>query len=158
MSTFIGNSEAKLDAKGRVFVPSNYRRLLPDDGAGRRLVMRIDPDNACLILYPEAVWNRKVADFKEKLDEWNPEDQMLLMQFVSDAEWLDIDAQGRVLVPRRYLSQIGAEADVLFVGMLDRIALWNKATYEHSRLTSADFAKRLAEKMARKIDNSSSKI
>jgi len=158
MSTFIGNSEAKLDAKGRVFVPSNYRRLLPDDGAGRRLVMRMDPDNACLILYPEAVWNRKVADFKEKLDEWNPEDQMLLMQFVSDAEWLDIDAQGRVLVPRRYLSQIGAEADVLFVGMLDRIALWNKATYERSRLTSADFAKRLAEKMARRIDNSSSKI
>ena len=158
MSTFIGNSEAKLDAKGRVFVPSNYRRLLPDDGAGRRLVMRMDPDNACLILYPEAVWNRKVADFKEKFDEWNPEDQMLLMQFVSDAEWLDIDAQGRVLVPRRYLSQIGAEADVLFVGMLDRIALWNKATYEHSRLTSTDFAKRLAEKMARRIDNSSSKI
>lgn len=153
MSTFIGNSEAKLDAKGRVFVPSNYRRLLPDDGAGRRLVMRMDPDNACLILYPEAVWNRKVADFKEKLDEWNPEDQMLLMQFVSDAEWLDIDAQGRVLVSRRYLSQIDAEADVLFVGMLDRIALWNKATYERSRLTSTDFAKRLAEKMARKIDN-----
>lgn len=150
MSTFIGNSEARLDAKGRVFVPSAYRRLLPDDGTGRRLVMRIDPDNACLILYPEAVWNRKVADFKEKLDEWNPEDQMLLMQFVSDAEWLDIDAQGRVLVPRRYLLQIGAESEVLFVGMLDRIALWDKAAYGRSRLSSADFAKRLAEKMTKK--------
>jgi len=124
-------------------------------------VMRMDPDNACLILYPETVWNRKVADFKDKLDEWNSEDQMLLMQFVSDAEWLDIDAQGRGLVPKRYLSQIGAEADVLFVGMLDRIALWDKATYGRSRLASADFAKRLAEKMAKRpasIPNSNEKM
>ena len=153
MSTFIGNSEARLDAKGRFFVPSTYRKLLPDDGCGRRLVMRMDPDNACIILYPEDVWNRKVGDFREKLDEWNPDDQMLLMQFVSDAEWLEIDAQGRILVPRRYLQQIGADAEVLFVGMLDRMALWSKAGYEQSRLSQADFAKRLAEKMKKKVES-----
>ncbi len=152
MSTFIGNSEAKLDVKGRVFVPSVYRKLLPNDER-ERLVMRMDPDNACLILYPEGVWNRKVADFKEKLDEWNPEDQMLLMQFVSDAEWLDLDSQGRVLISKRYLQQIGASSEVLFVGMLDRIALWDKATYQKSRLDSGNFAKRLAEKMMKKSND-----
>ncbi|MGN0187769.1 MAG: division/cell wall cluster transcriptional repressor MraZ [Paludibacteraceae bacterium] len=149
MSTFIGNSEAKLDAKGRVFVPSTYRRLLPETERGR-LVMRVDPDNACLVLYPEGVWNRKVADFKDKLDEWNPDDQMLLMQFVADAEWLDIDAQGRVLLPKRYLQQIGASSSVLFVGMLDRIAVWDKTTYEQARMSSADFAKRLSAKMMKR--------
>lgn len=149
MSTFIGNSEAKLDAKGRVFVPSAYRKLLPE-AERERLVMRIDPDNACLVLYPEGVWNRKVADFKEKLDEWNPEDQMLLMQFVSDAEWLDIDAQGRVLLPKRYLQQIGASSSVLFVGMLDRMAVWDKAAYGQSRMSSAEFAKRLSAKMMKR--------
>ena len=85
MTTFIGNIEAKADVKGRIFIPASYRKHLPE-GERERLVMRIDPNNACLILYPEGVWNRKVADFKEKLDEWNSDDQMLLMQFVSDAE------------------------------------------------------------------------
>ena len=150
MATFIGNIEAKMDVKGRIFIPATYRRLLPD-GENERLVMRMDPNNACLILYPEGVWNRKVADFKEKLDEWNSDDQMLLMQFVSDAEWLDIDSQGRVLIARRYLQKIGANADVLFVGMLDRIALWDKTTYDQSRMSTADFAKRLAEKMTKKV-------
>ena len=150
MATFIGNIEAKTDVKGRIFIPATYRRLLPD-GENERLVMRMDPNNACLILYPEGVWNRKVADFKEKLDEWNSDDQMLLMQFVSDAEWLDIDSQGRVLIARRYLQKIGANADVLFVGMLDRIALWDKTTYDQSRMSTADFAKRLAEKMTKKV-------
>ncbi|HPW89833.1 MAG TPA: cell division/cell wall cluster transcriptional repressor MraZ [Paludibacteraceae bacterium] len=149
MSTFIGNIEAKADVKGRIFIPASYRKQLPE-GERERLVMRIDPNNACLILYPEGVWNRKVADFKEKLDEWNSDDQMLLMQFVSDAEWLDIDSQGRVLISKRYFQQIGASQEVLFVGMLDRIALWDKVTYQRSCLSSDDFAKRLAEKMMKK--------
>ena len=149
MATFIGNIDAKADVKGRIFIPASYRKQLPE-GERERLVMRMDPNNACLILYPEGVWNRKVSDFKEKLDEWNSDDQMLLMQFVSDAEWLDIDSQGRVLISKRYLQQIGASLDVLFVGMLDRIALWDKAAYERSRLSSNDFAKRLAEKMMKK--------
>jgi len=149
MATFIGNIEAKADVKGRIFIPSSYRKQLPE-GERERLVMRMDTHNACLILYPEGVWNRKVADFKEKLDEWDSDDQMLLMQFVADAEWLDIDSQGRVLISKRYLQQIGASLDVLFVGMLDRISLWDKATYESSRLSSNDFAKRLADKMMKK--------
>ena len=48
------------------------------------------------------------------------------------------------------IALIGASLDVLFVGMLDRIALWDKAAYERSRLSSNDFAKRLAEKMMKK--------
>lgn len=154
MSTFIGNFEVKLDAKGRVFVPSQYRKLLPE-AERNRLVMRLDPSNACLILYPESVWNRKVADFKEKLDEWNPADQLLLMQFVSDAEWIDVDSQGRVLIPRRLLGTLGMDNDneVLFVGMLDRIAVWNKAGYQSARMSTTDFAQRLAEKMMKKPEN-----
>ena len=149
MTTFIGNIEARADAKGRVFLPSSYRRLLPDNER-ERVVMRRDPDNACLILYPESVRNRKVVDFKEKLDEWNADDQMLLMQFVSDAEWIDIDSQGRILLAKRNLQAINASTDVLFVGMIDRIAIWNKATYEATKLSRNDFAKQLSEKMKKR--------
>lgn len=153
MATFIGNIEAKLDSKGRVFLPSAYRRLLPE-GKGEKMVMRRDPENACLVLYPESVWNKKVEAFGEKLDEWNAADQMLLMQFVSDAEWIDIDSQGRILLSKRNLQAINSDcSSVLFIGMLDRIAIWDKFGYELAKAGQGDFAKMLAEKMKKRTND-----
>ncbi len=150
MSTFIGKYEAKTDAKGRVFLPSVYRRLLPLEEK-ERVVMQRDVENDCVVFYPESVWNAKLADFKSRLDEWNPEDQFLLMQFVSDAESLDIDSQGRVLISKRHLQAMKVENnEVLFLGMIDRFALWGKARYEEMKMPQADFAALLKEKMKRK--------
>ncbi|MBP6260789.1 MAG: cell division/cell wall cluster transcriptional repressor MraZ, partial [Paludibacter sp.] len=133
MSTFIGKYEAKADVKGRIFIPSAYRKLLPD-GEREKVVMRRDAENECMILYPEHVWNAKVEQLKATLDEWNPADQMLLMQFVADAEWLDIDSQGRVLIAKRHLQSISVEnSELLFVGMIDRFAVWGKNRYEQSK-------------------------
>ena len=151
MSTFIGKYEAKADVKGRIFIPSVYRKLLPD-GERERVVMRKDAQNDCLIIYPEHVWNEMVADFNSKLDKWNPVDQMLLMQFVSDAEWLDIDSQGRVLLSKKNLLAIGVEnSEVLFVGMIDRFAVWSKAHYEQVKMSPSDFAALLKERMMRPL-------
>lgn len=150
MSTFIGKYEAKADVKGRVFIPSVYRKLL-SEADRERLVLRRDTDNDCLILYPGSVWNAKVEQLKSVLDEWNPDDQLLLMQFVSEAEWLDIDSQGRVLVSKRHLQEIGIESsDILFVGMIDRIALWGKPNYEKAGMSRQQVAVMLKEKMMRK--------
>lgn len=150
MSTFIGKYEAKADVKGRIFIPAVYRKLLPD-GERERVVMRRDTESDCMIIYPEHVWTAMMEQLKAGLDEWNPEDQMLLMQFVSDAEWLDIDAQGRVLLAKRHMQAIGVEnAEVLFVGMNDRFAVWSKARYEQSMKPRADFARLLKEKMMNK--------
>jgi len=96
------------------------------------------------------VWNKKLDDFKSKLDEWNANDQMLLMQFVSDAEWLEIDSQGRVLISKKHLQLIGIENnEVLFVGMMDRFAVWGKSRFEQVKLTPVDFAARLKDKMTK---------
>jgi MraZ protein len=150
MSTFIGKYDAKADIKGRIFIPSNYRKLLPD-GEKERVVMRKDPENDCLIIYPEQIWTKKIEDFKSKLDEWDSTDQLLLMQFVSDAEWLDIDSQGRVLISNKKLQAIGIEnAEVLFVGMIDRFALWSKVRYEENKMSATNFATLLKERMTRK--------
>jgi len=153
MSTFIGKYEAKADIKGRIFIPSSYRKLFPD-GEKDRVVLRKDAENECLIIYPEHVWTVKVEEFKSKLDEWNPKDQLLLMQFVSDAEWLDIDSQGRILLSKKNQTLIGIEnSEVLFVGMIDRFAVWNKARYEQVKMPSADFAAMLKERMMRQTSN-----
>ncbi len=146
MSTFIGKYEAKADVKGRIFIPSAYRKLLPD-GEREKVVMRRDAENECMILYPEHVWNAKVEQLKATLDEWNPADQMLLMQFVADAEWLDIDSQGRVLIAKRHLQSISVEnSELLFVGMIDRFAVWGKNRYEQSKMSQTEFAKTLKKR------------
>ena len=73
MQTFIGNIEARLDEKGRIFVPASYRKILAESES-KRIVMRRDTDNECLMFYPEHIWNEKVEQMRQVLDEWDPED------------------------------------------------------------------------------------
>ncbi len=146
MSTFIGKYEVKADVKGRIFIPSVYRKLLPQVDRAR-IVMRADADLECLMIYPEDVWDAKVNAFKAQLDEWNPTDQLLLMQYVADAEWLEIDSQGRVLLSKKNIEKLGADTEILFVGMLDRIAVWSKSVFEKTMLNAADFSAKLKNRM-----------
>ena len=129
MKTFLGKIEAKIDVKGRVFVPSVFRKVFSEEDR-ERVVVRMEADEKYLVVYPESVWNKQVLDLQSKLNEWDPEDQMLLMQFVGDAEMLDFDAQGRVLLPKRLQTRLGGDSELIFVGMVDRIALWSKSKYE----------------------------
>ena len=149
MQTFIGNIEGRLDDKGRIFVPAVYRKILAEEPS-KRIVMRRDTDNECLMFYPESVWNEKVEQLRLTLDEWDPEDQLILMQFMSDAEYLEMDNQGRILLQKKNLETIGAQQDVLFVGMLNRFALWAPQTFESKRLSQTELAARLRAKMSKK--------
>ena len=146
MNTFIGKIEARLDSKGRTFVPAQYRKILVEMGSSH-IIMRRDTDNACIIFYPEHVWQAKVSELRNALDEWKPEDQMLLMQFMSEAEILDMDAQGRVLLQKKHLEMIGAEQDIVFVGMLDRIAVWNPEVFADKQMPTQDLASLIRQRM-----------
>lgn len=146
MNTFIGNIEARLDGKGRVFIPASYRKILAEMGS-THIVMRRDTDNECVIFYPEHVWHAKVSELRNALDEWDPEDQMILMQFMSEAEMLDMDSQGRVLLQKKNLEMIGAQQDILFVGMLDRFAIWNPSVFAEKQMPQKDLAERIRARM-----------
>ncbi len=159
MNTFIGNIEARLDGKGRVFIPASYRKILAEMNS-THIVMRRDTDNECVIFYPEYVWHKKVSELRNALDEWDPEDQMILMQFMSEAEMLDMDSQGRVLLQKKHLEMIGADKapqksadfsgtprDVLFVGMLDRFAIWHPNVFAEKQMSTQDLANRIRMKM-----------
>ncbi len=151
-ATFIGNIEAKLDAKGRMFIPAVYRKILASEES-QRIVMRRDTENECLVIYPEKVWNKRVQQLSEELDEWNPDDQMLLMQFVADAEFIEPDSQGRILLQKRNLQQIGATGELLIVGMMNRFAIWDKKTFLNKRIDQREFAHLLRERMSKKKQN-----
>ena len=142
MKTFLGKIDAKLDAKGRVFVPSVFRKVLSEEER-ERVVVRMEADEKYLVVYPESVWNRQVVELQSKLNEWDSEDQMLLMQFVGDAEVLEFDAQGRVLLPKRLQVRMGLESEVVFVGMVDKIAMWSKSMYEEQFAVKAKLSERL---------------
>ena len=146
MQTFVGNIEGRLDEKGRIFVPAGYRKILSESGS-KRIVMRRDTDNECLMFYPEPVWNEKVEQLRSALDEWDPEDQLILMQFMADAEYMEPDGQGRILLQKKNLETIGAQQDVLFVGMLNRFALWAPETFAQKRMSQTELAARLRAKM-----------
>ena len=146
MATFIGNIEGKVDEKGRIFVPATYRKILAE-WESKRIVMRRDTDNECLILYPEPVWDEKVSVLRNALDEWDPEDQIILMQFMSDAEFLEPDNQGRVLLQKKNLEMIGAKQDLLFVGMLDRFAIWNPEIFAEKKMDLHELATRIRVKV-----------
>ena len=141
---FLGNIEAKLDAKGRVFLPAAFRKVL--QGAGEQgMVMRKDVFQDCLVLYPESVWFRTQNELRCRLNKWDARQQAVFRQFVSDAEVVVPDANGRILIPRRYLQMAGIRGDVRFIGMDDTIEVWAKERADAPFLQAEDFSQALQE-------------
>lgn len=143
---FLGNSEAKTDAKGRVFLPSAFRKQLQST-AEECLVMRKDIYQECLVLYPESVWNEQMNELRNRLNRWNAKHQMLFRQFVSDVEIVTLDSNGRFLIPKRYLKLANIEQEVRFIGMDDTIEIWAKKSLENPFMDAELFGKGLEEIM-----------
>lgn len=120
---FLGNIEAKTDAKGRAFLPSTFRKVLQASGE-ERLVMRKDVFQSCLVLYPESVWNGQMDELRMKLNRWNKAHQEVFRQFVSEVEIVTLDGNGRFLIPKRYMAMANIQQDVKFIGMGDTIEIW----------------------------------
>lgn len=143
---FLGNIEAKTDAKGRAFLPSVFRKVLQAAGE-EHLVMRKDVFQSCLVLYPESVWNEQLDALRGRLNRWNKQHQQVFRQFVSEVELLTLDGNGRFLIPKRYLRMAEIEQDIKFVGMDDTIEIWSSAKVEDSQMNPEDFGNALEELM-----------
>ena len=143
---FLGNIEAKTDAKGRAFLPAAFRKVLQMNSEDR-LVLRKDVFQPCLVLYPENVWNEQMDALRQRLNRWNKQHQQVFRQFVSEVEVLTLDGNGRFLVPKRYLRMADIDQDVKFVGMGDTIEIWSNAKAEQSQMNPEEFGKALEELM-----------
>ena len=143
---FLGNSEAKTDAKGRVFLPAIFRKQL-HTAAEECLIMRKDTYQDCLVLYPESAWNEQMNELRERLNRWDPTHQMVFRQFVSDVEIITLDANGRFLIPKRYLKMAHIEQDVRFIGMDNTIEIWSKEIADKPFMTPEAFEKELQKIM-----------
>ena len=144
---FLGNIEAKIDAKGRAFLPAVFRKVL-QAGGEERLVLRKDVFQPCLVLYPESVWNDQMDSLRLRLNRWNRQHQQVFRQFVSDVEVLSLDGNGRFLIPKRYQRMASIDLDIKFVGMGDTIEIWSNVKSEELQMTPEDFGNALEELMA----------
>lgn len=120
---FLGNIEAKTDTKGRVFLPATFRRVLQTESS-EMLVLRKDIHEECLVLYPESVWNEQMDSLRSRLNRWNRQHQQVFRQFVSEAETVTLDGNGRFLISRRLLETAGINQAVRFIGVGDTIEIW----------------------------------
>ena len=133
---FLGNIEAKIDVKGRAFLPATFRKVL-QAGGEERLVLRKDVFQACLVLYPESVWNEQMDLLRARLNRWNRQEQQVFRQFVSEVELVTLDGNGRFLI----------DQDIKFVGMDDTIEIWSSRKAEEQQMKPEDFGNALEQLM-----------
>ena len=135
MDSFIGTINAKIDVKGRVFIPVTFRKILYSSGE-TRFILRKDVYQECLILYPESVWKEKINNLQERLNEWDDEEQHLYRRLSRFVEMLELDSSGRVLIPKKYLQMAKISKAVCFLGMNTSIELWDPDQLDKSMMTS----------------------
>ena len=143
---FLGNIEAKADAKGRAFLPATFRKVL-QTGGEERLVLRKDVFQTCLVLYPESVWNEQMDSMRQRLNRWNKTQKQVFRQFVSDVELVSLDGNGRFLIPKRFQRMANIEQEIRFIGMGDTIEIWSNSEAEQQKMSAEDFGNALEELM-----------
>ena len=148
MIRFLGNIEAKTDSKGRVFIPSSFRKQL-QAACEECLIMRKDIFQNCLTLYPQSVWNEELNELRGRLSKWDNRHMRIFRQFVSDVEVMSVDSNGRILIPKRYLRLCGITDEVRFIGMDNRIEIWGKGELESSFMSTEEFGDALEEVMGK---------
>ena len=109
--------------------PAGFRRQL-QSASEEKLVLRKDVFQDCLVLYPESVWFKTQNQLRKRLNKWNAKHQEIFRQFVSDAEIMVPDGNGRILLPKRYLQMAGIQSDVRFIGVDNTIEIWAKEKTE----------------------------
>ena len=137
---FLGNIEAKTDAKGRAFLPATFRKVLQTSGE-ENLILRKDVFQKCLVLYPESVWNSRLDLLKSQLHIWKHDHQQMFRQFVSEAEVVNLDGNGRFLISKRLLKKAEIEQDIQFIGMDDTIEIWSPQYLKQTLQTEEEFGK-----------------
>lgn len=136
---FMGEYNHTIDAKGRLIVPAKFREQL-----GEAFVIT-NGNDGCLNIYTNEDWEA----FLEKLALLpnNRDKREIVRAFVSKANTVEVDKQGRILVPPALREHAGLEKDVVLAGVIDKIEVWDKDRWEAQAGEGDidDIAERLAD-------------
>ena len=100
MITFIGDYTCKLDAKGRVLLPAAFKKQM-GNSIQEKFVIKKDIFEKCLVLYPDAEWQRQNKLISKQVNPYNREHNMFLRKFFKDTYDVFLDNSSRILIPKR---------------------------------------------------------
>ena len=126
---FIGRFERNVNKDGRVSIPSKMRQVIEEEYDLEKLYLFLIPGNT-IGLFPE-------EEFKKLAAEWfdNPEgatlrEKMALQRLGGSAEDCKVDGSGRIVIPPLMRQEAQIDHEVLIVGSLGHIEIWDPKRYE----------------------------
>lgn len=137
---FYGSAENRLSDKGQVAIPKRFRAVVPPEQLQEGFVV-IQGEDECLYMYT----HRQFGEIKGRVralakEESDPE---FFRRFMENAYPVDLDAQGRFVLPGELRRDAGiAGPKVLFIGMDERIEIWSPEKRQASRVVGGEYEKR----------------
>ena len=120
---FQGNSSLSLDAKGRMTIPARYRDVLLKDSHGELTITR-NLDGG-LLIYPRSEWEER----RKAITNLSTKSRGIQRLLVGNAQDVEIDSAGRVLIAPELRNIAGIIKDVVLVGMGNSFELWDAEKY-----------------------------
>ncbi len=127
MSSFKGSYSYSVDSKGRINIPARLRKYVSTDANDTFIVTR--GYDQCLYLYPQDEWTRLELEIRQ-LSSTNPKHRFFIRRLLEWATEAQLDGQFRIMLPKDLLQFAGIENDVLIIGVLEHIEVWNPRIYE----------------------------
>jgi MraZ protein len=141
VSGFLGRYDFQMDEKGRVSLPSAFRK----EAEGERFIL-LQWEEPYLTLFPETVWQ----EVQERLLEYRRRDPAAsnhVREITSKAVEVSPDKQGRILIPAWLQEAASLEGAVLLNGNIDRVEIWNPAKYRGAVEERAEDFQRFAHQI-----------
>lgn len=145
---FQGNTNTSIDEKGRIIIPAKFRKhILPD--ANDILNVTLGRDK-CIWLFPSNEW-AKVLETVRNTNPYTDEEVLMRRQMFFYADELTIDSQHRILIPQQLKELVGIKKDILLLGQLERIELWDPETYSKYLKGSTDSYEGVMQKVMTRL-------
>lgn len=128
---FRGISNISIDTKGRLSMPSKYRDAILASAAGQ-IVITVDHADKCLLIYPMNQW-LKVEQALIGLPNVNQRVRNMQRLILGHAAEIELDVQGRVLLPAPLREYAGLDKRVVLVGQVNKFELWDADQWQQAR-------------------------
>ena len=129
MRIFTGQYDRTIDEKNRVQLPSQLRAAIDPERDGTGVYITLGEHPRTLSIFTERGFEELAARIETEFMP-GPDSRRFEVQFYALASYVDIDKQGRIVIPDRLRKKARVDADVFLVGQKYRIDLWNRADLE----------------------------
>ncbi len=145
---FQGHVNTSLDDKGRLIIPAKFRKhILPEANNTMNITRGRDK---CIWLFPSNEWSR-VLHALQSTNPYSDEDVELRRQMLFYPDDLTIDSQHRILIPQGALTATGIKKEVLLLGQIERIEIWDPENFESYMKSRPDSYENVMQRVMSKI-------